>query len=115
MKLQAEKSSKFTRKYQCQSLVFNKVAGWIHSVKIKSLIHLCFFCTVCKKTQVLCTILRSVLLLITGKCANCLHSSNIVSFVGSCCDCLQTIFFLSLIIYFLLTTNKYIIIFMFLC
>ena len=42
-KTPAKNSQNFHKKYQSLSLVFNKVAGWMHNINIKFLIHLHFF------------------------------------------------------------------------
>ena len=56
IKLQDAKCEHFTRKHLCYSFILNKVAGWRHNIKIKSLTPLFFHCVTYKKIQAFCTI-----------------------------------------------------------
>ena len=101
--------AKFTGKHLCQSIAFNEVAswkdsqnlqentcagvsflkkaaGWKHNISIKLLIHLHFFIASLWQNRSLLYHLHSERSLLSDKNSNCLHSSNIISNIGSCGD-----------------------------
>ena len=91
-KLQAEKNTQNSQGNICAGVSFLIKLQAGGTISISNCWYTCiFYCTSYNKIQAFCTIFftPSVLLLITEKSSNCLHSVNIISNVVSCGDVLR--------------------------